>query len=174
MTPAFNTPIRPSNSWWQPLLQCGAESVRQRTVTQDAQHHVWSRFVARPSRPRPAWAKSADPHIVEPPVARLFNAYVIVDWSAASKPGTGTDLIRIGVMKRDVRFRLAFESYALATRAEAEKRLNLILDDLKKRSERAFLGFNFPLGFPHGLAEALTLNGEPWAGVWDFIDRQVK
>ena len=68
-------------------------------------------------------------------MARLFNAYVIVDWSAASKPGTGTDLIRIGVMKRDVRFRLAFESYALNTRAEAEKRLNLILDDLKKRNE---------------------------------------
>jgi hypothetical protein len=107
-------------------------------------------------------------------VARLFNAYVIVDWSAASKPGTGTDLIRIGLIKRDVRFRLAFESYALATRAEAEKRLNLILDDLKKRSERVFLGFNFPLGFPRGLAAALKLNGEPWAGVWDFLDRQVK
>jgi hypothetical protein len=107
-------------------------------------------------------------------VARLFNAYVIVDWSAASKPGTGPDLIRIGVMKRDVRFRLAFESYALATRAEAEKRLNLILDDLKKRNERALLGFNFPFGFPRGLAEGLKLPGEPWSGLWDFLDRQVK
>jgi hypothetical protein len=107
-------------------------------------------------------------------VARLFNAYVIVDWSAASKPGTGPDLIRIGVLKRDVRFRLAFESYALATRAEAEKRLNLILDDLKKRSERALLGFNFPFGFPRGLAEGLKLPSEPWTGLWDFLDRQVK
>jgi hypothetical protein len=107
-------------------------------------------------------------------VARLFNAYVIVDWSAASKPGTGPDLIRIGVMKRDVRFRLAFESHALATRAEAEKQLGLILDDLKKRSERALLGFNFPFGFPRGLAAGLSLNGEPWTGLWDFLDRQVK
>jgi len=108
-------------------------------------------------------------------VARLFNAYVIVDWSAASKPGaTGPDMIRIGVMKRDVRFRLAFESYALATRAEAEKRLNLILDDLKKRNERALLGFNFPFGFPRGLAEGLKLPGEAWSGLWDFLDRQVK
>jgi hypothetical protein len=107
-------------------------------------------------------------------VARLFNAYVIVDWSAASKPGTGADLIRIGVLKRDVRFRLAFESFALATRAEAEKRLILVLDDLKKRGERALLGFNFPLGFPHGLAAALSLNGEPHAALWDFLDRQVK
>jgi hypothetical protein len=107
-------------------------------------------------------------------VARLFNAYVIVDWSAASKPGAGPDLIRIGVMKRDVRFRLAFESYALATRAEAEKRLNLILDDLRKRNERALLGFNFPFGFPRGLASALSLNGERWTSLWDFLDRQVK
>ena len=107
-------------------------------------------------------------------MARLFNAYVIVDWSAASKPGSGTDLIRIGVMKRDVRFRLTFESFALATRAEAEKKLLAILDDFKKRSERAFLGFNFPLGFPYGLAEALKLPGEPWSAVWDFLDKMVK
>lgn len=107
-------------------------------------------------------------------MARLFNAYVIVDWSAASKPGTGADMIRIGVLKRDVRFRLAFESHALATRAEAEKRLAAILDDLKKRSERAFLGLNFPLGLPRGLATALKLNGEPWTAVWDFLDKMVK
>ncbi len=107
-------------------------------------------------------------------MARLFNAYVIVDWSAASKPGTGADLIRIGVMKRDVRFRLAFESHALATRGEAEKRLGAILDDLKKRNERALLGFNFPLGFPHGLAEALKLPGEPSTALWDFLDKMVK
>ena len=42
---------------------------------------------------------------------RLFSAYVIVDWSAASKPTTGADSIWIGVMKRDVRFRLAFEAF---------------------------------------------------------------
>jgi len=107
-------------------------------------------------------------------LARLFNAYVIVDWSAASKAGPGADPIWIGVLKRDVRFRFAFESYAPATRAEAEKRLVLILDDLKKRGERTFLGLDFPLGFPRGLAAALKLNGEPWSAVWDQLDRMVK
>ena len=105
---------------------------------------------------------------------RLFSAYVIVDWSAASKAGTGADLIQIGVLKRDVRFRLAFESYAPASRAEAEKRIGLILDDLKKKGERALLGFNFPLGFPRGLAAALKLTGEPWTAVWDYLDKMVK
>jgi hypothetical protein len=108
-------------------------------------------------------------------LARLFNAYVIVDWSAASKPGTGADSVWIGVLKRDVRFRLAFESFNPSTRAEAEKKLTAILDDLKKRGERVLLGFDFPLGFPRGFAAALKLAGEhPWRAAWDQIDRMVK
>jgi len=106
---------------------------------------------------------------------RLFSAYVIVDWSAAAKPTTGADSIWIGVLKRDVRFRMAFESYNPATRGEAEKRLTLILDDLKKRSERALIGFDFPLGFPRGFATALKLPGdEAWRAAWDQVDKRVK
>ncbi|WP_297694028.1 cobalamin biosynthesis protein CbiG [Phenylobacterium sp.] len=106
---------------------------------------------------------------------RLFSAYIIVDWSAAAKPTTGADSIWIGVLKRDVRFRMAFESYNPATRAEAEKRLAGVLDDLKKRSERALVGFDFPLGFPRGFAAAMKLVAEPaWGAVWDQLDRMVK
>src|SRR5205085_684084 len=97
------------------------------------------------------------------------------DWSAASKPTTGPDSIWIGVLKRDVRFRMTFESYNPPTRGEAEKRLAAILDDLKKRGERAFVGFDFPLGFPRGLAAGLKLTAEPpWRAVWDQIDRMAK
>lgn len=108
-------------------------------------------------------------------MARLFNAYIIVDWSAAAKPNTGADSVWIGVLKRDVRFRLAFEAFNPPTRAEAEKKLIAILDDLKKRGERALLGVDFPLGFPRGFAEALKLSTEtPWRAAWDQLDRMVK
>jgi hypothetical protein len=108
-------------------------------------------------------------------VARLFNAYIVVDWSAASKPNTGADSVWIGVLKRDVRFRLAFEAFNPPTRAEAEKKLTTVLDDLKKRSERALVGFDFPLGFPRGFAGALKLPGEaPWRAAWDQLDKMVK
>ena len=108
-------------------------------------------------------------------MSRLFSAYVIVDWSAAAKPSTGADSVWIGVMKRDVRFRLAYESHNPATRAEAEKKLADILDDLKKRGERALVGFDFPLGFPRGLAAGLKLPDElPWRAVWDQLDKMVK
>jgi hypothetical protein len=108
-------------------------------------------------------------------VSRLFNAYVIVDWSAAAKPSTGADSVWIGVVKRDVRFRLTYESHNPPTRAEAEKKLNALLDDFKKRSERALVGFDFPLGFPRGFSAALNLPGEqPWRAVWDQLDKMVK
>ena len=105
---------------------------------------------------------------------RLFSAYVIVDWSAAAKPSTGADSIWIGVLKRDVRFRLAFEAFNPSTRAEAEVKVNAILDDLKKRSERCLLGFDFPLGFPRGFSAALNLPGdEMWRTVWDQLAKMV-
>jgi hypothetical protein len=108
-------------------------------------------------------------------VSRLFSAYVIVDWSAAAKPTTGADSVWIGVLKRDVRFRLTFEAHNPATRQEAEAKLATILDDLKKRGERALVGFDFPLGFPRGFSAALALKGEhPWRAVWDQVAKMVK
>jgi hypothetical protein len=108
-------------------------------------------------------------------MARLFNAYVIVDWSAASKPTTGADSVWIGVLKRDVRFRLAFEAHNPATRKEAEALLVSILDDRAKQRERTLVGVDFNLGLPRGLAAALKLPGEaPWRAVWNQIDRMVK
>ena len=109
-------------------------------------------------------------------MARLFNAYVIVDWSAASKPTTGADSIWVGVLKRDVRFRMAFESHNPPTRAAAETLIAGILDDRAKRSERTLLGVDFNLGFPRGLSAALKLPEEtpPWLAVWNQIDRMVK
>ncbi|HEX4741163.1 MAG TPA: cobalamin biosynthesis protein CbiG [Caulobacteraceae bacterium] len=107
-------------------------------------------------------------------MARLFNAYVMVDWSAASKPTTGADSIWIGVLKRDVRFRFTFESHNPATRKEAEALLGSILDDRARHRDRVLLGFDFALGFPRGLAEGLKLPGDqPWLSVWNQIDRMV-
>jgi hypothetical protein len=108
-------------------------------------------------------------------VARLFKAYVIVRWSAASKPTTGGDSAWIGVLKPDVRFRLAFEAHNPPTRAQAEALLAQILEDRRKRRERTLVGFDFPLGFPRGLAAGLKLGGEaPWRAVWDQLARMVK
>ena len=108
-------------------------------------------------------------------MARLFNAYVAVHWSTATKPTTGPDSVWIGVLKRDVRFRFAFEAHNPATRAQAETLLNELLADRAKRRERALLTVDFPLGFPRGLATGLNLPGEaPWRAVWDQVTKMVR
>lgn len=107
-------------------------------------------------------------------MVRLFQAYVMVDWSAAAKPSTGPDSIWIGVLKRNVRFQMAFEAYNPATRAEAEKRLNALLEELRRKDERALVGFDFPLGFPRGTAAALKLDGAPWRALMDFVAAEIR
>lgn len=107
-------------------------------------------------------------------MSRLFDAYVMVDWSAASKPTTGSDSIWIGVLKKNVRFQLAFEAHNPATRAEALALIEKTLADLARRNDRVLLGFDFPLGFPNGTAAALKLKGEPWSAMIDFVASEMR
>jgi len=106
-------------------------------------------------------------------VARLFHAYVMVDWSAASAPKQGKDSIWIGVIKRDIRFRNTFEAFNPPTREAAMAALRDILADLKRRNERALIGFDFALGFPAGTAAALKLKQPDWQGMWSFLAANV-
>lgn len=104
---------------------------------------------------------------------RLFGAYVVIDYSAAEGRKTGESSFWIGVMKRDVRFRLSYEAHNPATRAEGLALLRTLLADLKKRGDRVFLGADFALGFPRGTAARLAVKGEPWAGMWDFLGKNI-
>lgn len=104
---------------------------------------------------------------------RLFGAYVIVDYSAAEGKKTGESSVWIGVMKRDVRFRLSYEAHNPATRAEALTLLRSILADLHKRGDRILLGVAFALGFPRGTVSRLDLKGTPWQAMRAFLAQNV-
>lgn len=106
-------------------------------------------------------------------MARLFGAYVVVDWNAAEGRKTGDQSLWIGVMKRDVRFRLSYEAHNPATRAEGEKLLRSVLADLRKRGDRALIGFDFALGLPRGTVDRLGLKGDPWSALWSFCAANV-
>jgi hypothetical protein len=106
-------------------------------------------------------------------VARLFNAYVMVDWSAASAPKQGKDSIWIGVIKRDIRFRNTFDAVNPPTREAAMAALRDILADLGRRSEKALVGFDFALGYPAGTAAMLKVKEPAWKGMWDFLAANV-
>ncbi|MEN9855247.1 MAG: hypothetical protein RLZZ157_373 [Pseudomonadota bacterium] len=107
-------------------------------------------------------------------MSRLFDNYVMVDWSASAKPANGADSIWIGVHRRDVRFQLRFEAHNPTTRHAA---FTLLVDTLKefdKRGDKTLLGFDFPLGYPRGTASALKFEGAAWSAMHAFLAKEVK
>ena len=109
-------------------------------------------------------------------MARLFNSYVLVDWSAASKPTEGADSIWIGALTPDARFRMRFDAINPSTRAKAREILEDLLTRLTRRGDKVFVGFDFSLGYPAGTADALALKGSgtPWQRMTAFLNREMK
>lgn len=110
-------------------------------------------------------------------MARLFESYIAVDWSAAAKPAQGPDSIWIGILSPDARFRMGFEAHNPETRAKARALLVDTLEKLTRRGDRVFVGFDFSLGYPRGTSRALGLPLEtqtPWQAMHTFLARELK
>jgi hypothetical protein len=97
---------------------------------------------------------------------RLFDAYLLVDWSASSSPKQGADSVWYCLLEpgrrevvRNVRTRhLAFQ----------EIRGHLVA--LVESGLRVLVGFDFPYGYPAGTTRRLGfLEGEPWRIMWDQL-----
>jgi hypothetical protein len=104
---------------------------------------------------------------------RLFDAYIIADWTAAETKKLGDQSLWLGVAKRDVRFRLYTETHNVASRAEGEALLQSLVADHRRRGDRLLIGFDFCLGYPAGTAERLKLGGTPWQATWKFLASNV-
>jgi precorrin-8X/cobalt-precorrin-8 methylmutase len=103
-----------------------------------------------------------------------FDGYLMVDWSASSRPAKGPDSVWYCLLTRN-HGRLtvaALENPATRNRAVAEVRE--ILRDLVRRGESVLVGFDFPYGYPSGFSAALRLEDTPpWAAVWREIASKV-
>ena len=90
-------------------------------------------------------------------MAALFDAYIMVDWSAAAKPALGPNSIWIGVLMKDARLKLQFKAVNIDTRLKARAFIEDMVAKLTKRGDKVLLGFDFSLGYPAGTAKALGL-----------------
>ena len=98
----------------------------------------------------------------------MFDAYVMVDWSAAKVPRTGRD--SIWVCWHD---RAGERLVNPPTRHQAKALLADWLADPMACGQRVLIGFDFPFGYPAGFAARLGLSGPPWRAVWEEIARLV-
>lgn len=102
----------------------------------------------------------------------VFDAYVMVDWSAETRPKTGADSIWWTCLERGPN---GLEPRATAnppTRAEAESQLADLLSDLAARGLTVLAGFDFNFGFPQGFAG--RIGAKDWRGVWRRLAAEIK
>jgi precorrin-8X/cobalt-precorrin-8 methylmutase len=104
----------------------------------------------------------------------LFDAYLMVDWSAANTPTLGQDSIWIAHVGRSGNGRPFLRWLRnVATRAEAMKLIATTMRDSVSRGERLLAGFDFAFGYPAGAAEAMAGHAS-WDAVWRALAQAVE
>lgn len=106
-----------------------------------------------------------------PSAGPIFDAYVMVDWSAASRPAVGADSIWWTCLERGPAGLVERATANPPTRARAEAELADLLSDLAARGLAVLAGFDFNFGFPEGFAEKLGVRD--WRGVWRRLSAEI-
>jgi hypothetical protein len=105
-------------------------------------------------------------------MSRLFDTVAVVDWSAASVPSPkrpSADAIWSGVARGGA----VDAPVYLRTRAEAAAWLTALIGAERAAGRRLLVGFDFPFGWPRGLARAVT-GADAALGLWDWLAAAVE
>jgi hypothetical protein len=97
-----------------------------------------------------------------------FDAYIFVDWSAASgkKPvKPSPDSVWVGELVPSIGRKV--ETYHRTRRSGIEHVTNSLIGHARKK-HRVLVGFDFPYGYPAGFASSLALpkGAQDWFSVW--------
>jgi hypothetical protein len=102
----------------------------------------------------------------------LFEAYVFVDWSAANNRGRRrpkADAVWVGWARGDEPEQARYHR----TRAEGIAHVRALLGEALLGSGRVLVGFDFPYGYPRGLAAAAGWGTPAWRATWDELARRL-
>ena len=102
----------------------------------------------------------------------LFDTHIVVDWSARSKPSPARPN-RDSIWWAVVRNGSALEPQYLRTRHEAVESLAVFIAGELDAGRRVLAGFDFPFGYPAGVAERLTGQASA-ATVWNWLMTRIE
>lgn len=102
----------------------------------------------------------------------LFDTHVIVDWSARSRPSPARPT-KDSIWWCVARDGVADDPEYTRTRHEAVSRLVAFLAAELDANRRALVGFDFPFGYPAGVARQLTGQASALA-LWDWLDDRIE
>ena len=106
----------------------------------------------------------------------LFHTHVVVDWSARSDPSPGRrskDAIWWAVARIDGCRVAVDEPDYVRTRHEALERLARLIAGELDAGRRVLAGFDFPFGYPEGVAAHLTGKASALA-LWDWLAARIE
>ena len=117
-----------------------------------------------------------DPVSEATPTVPLFDTHVVVDWSARSDPSPGRrskDAIWWAVARIDGCRVAVDEPDYVRTRHEALERLARLIAGELDAGRRVLAGFDFPFGYPEGVAAHLTGKASALA-LWDWLAARIE
>ncbi|MEO1251580.1 MAG: hypothetical protein AAFW81_04445 [Pseudomonadota bacterium] len=106
-------------------------------------------------------------------MTRLFDVYLIIDWSGANSPKRGKDSIWVAEVARNKGRIRSTTPVNPPTRAHAMALLAQRIDRHLGKGQRVFAGFDFPFGYPAGAAKTLT-GRSGWRALWTMLAREVE
>ena len=102
----------------------------------------------------------------------VFDAILIADWSARSRPSPVEDSPDAIWIAEATRATGATSTAYHRTRAAAEAALVARIGQAVAAGERLLLGFDFAFGYPAGFAQRLSGHAHAFA-VWDWLAREI-
>lgn len=107
-------------------------------------------------------------------MSAIFDAYVIVDWSAANTPVRGANSIWICALERRDGSLIQLQLANPATRAAAAAELADLFSDLVARDRITLAGFDIAFGYPTGFAQKLRGENADWRAVWKELMARIR
>ena len=102
----------------------------------------------------------------------IFDTHIIVDWSARSRPSPARPA-RDSIWWCAATDGVAANPEYARTRQEAVNRLSTMLTAELDAKRRTLVGFDFPFGYPAGVALHLTGRSSAFA-LWDWLDEKIR
>jgi len=147
----------------------------------EAQHHLLDIEQAAPRGWRNVFIARSVPVHTTPSRAhtssRLFDDYVMVDWSASSHPRTGKDSIWIASGAWHEVTLDVHEPANPPTRHAAMDHIDHLVEQSLDAGRRIVIGFDFPFSYPAGLttlAPAVFGRGPPWRAMWRTLTERIR
>lgn len=106
----------------------------------------------------------------------MFDAYLIVDWSANSTPKRGKDSIWVANAIRSGSG-LTVHTENLPTRAAALTHTEALLQGHVEAARRVLVGFDFPYGYPYGFADSAAFRDPTtpaWRSTWEYLAAHIE